>query len=288
MGGPNEIQLYADSLEQAQEWAAAAIYDVKRIEGKYSRYREDSLLAEIHSTAGKTPIKVDEETTALLNYAQTCYNESDGRFDVTAGILRRIWDFKSAVVPSQSQIDEILPLIGWNRVKWTPPELFLPLPEMEIDFGGFGKEYAVDHAAGVLEQLGVLHGFVNLGGDIRILGPHPDGNAWNIGIAHPRLPGDVLTAVQLCSGSLATSGDYERYFEHNGVRYSHILDAKSGWPARGFQSVSIMAESCLVAGSFATIAMLLGKKRGKKLLRQLRRPHIVVLDGGSVINRSDD
>jgi thiamine biosynthesis lipoprotein len=128
---------------------------------------------------------------------------------------------------------------------------------MEIDFGGIGKEYAADRMATICHEGGAVHALANLGGDIRVAGPQRDGAPWRVGISHPRLANEVLATVELASGALATSGDYERSFEIDGRRYCHIIDARSGSPATHWQSVSAMAPLCVVAGSCATIAMLL-------------------------------
>jgi thiamine biosynthesis lipoprotein len=126
-------------------------------------------------------------------------------------------------------------------------------------FGGIGKEYAADRVATILLGHGMRHGFVNLGGDIRAIGPQPDGTPWRAGIRHPRVDGVAIAAFDLAEGALATSGDYERYFDLGGKRYCHILDPRTGMPVTHWQSVSVAAPLCVVAGSCATIAMLRGE-----------------------------
>ncbi len=258
MGGPNSLQLYAADEATAQRAAQAAQAEVQRIEAKYSRYRDDSIVSRISAAAGSgTAIEVDDETAGLLDYAATVYEQSDGLFDITSGVLRKAWDFKARRIPDQSEIDALLPLIGWPKVRWQRPQLALPLKGMQIDFGGFGKEYAADRAAAVLLSLGIRHGLVELGGDLRVVGPHPDGAPWQIGIRHPRNPEAAIATIPLHRGALATSGDYERYFEQAGRRYSHLLDPQTGWPKMdGFASVSVVADQCLIAGSISTVSML--------------------------------
>jgi FAD:protein FMN transferase len=131
-------------------------------------------------------------------------------------------------------------------------------PGMELDFGGFGKEYAADRAATLLAEAGVAHGMVNLGGDIRVVGPLPDGAPWTLGVQHPRRHQELAGQIDLATGALATSGDYERYFEHDGRRYCHILDPRTGWPVQYWQSVSVVGPICTAAGALSTIAMLKG------------------------------
>jgi len=145
-----------------------------------------------------------------------------------------------------------------DKLVWQSPQLFFPVPGPELDFGGIGKEYAADRVAAICAEAGLTHGLVDLGGDLRAIGPRPDGTAWPVQLRDPRMRGRVLATVQLFGGGLATSGDYERCILVDGQRYGHILNPKTGWPARGLAGVSVVGETCLVAGSIATIAMLMG------------------------------
>ena len=241
--------------------AEAAIAEVRRIETKYSRYLLDSVVSRINAAAGRGPIEVDEETASLIGFAHELWLSSQGAFDVTSGVLRRAWDFSAGRIPSQEELDVLLPLVGWQQVEWNAPSIRLPRTGMELDFGGFGKEYAADRAAAALQQHGILHALVNLGGDIHALGPRGlpdcDGAPWDIAIERPR-PGEAgpLATIPLSRGGLATSGDYERYFERDGERYCHVLDPRTGWPTAFWQSVTVVAANTTAAGALATIAML--------------------------------
>jgi thiamine biosynthesis lipoprotein len=257
MGSPCEIQLYAANRAEAKRVADLVVADVLRLEARYSRYRPDSFLSAINRVAATGgSISVDEETAGLLNYAATCHRESGGLFDVTSGLLRQAWRFERGQLPDAAQIRALLERIGWHRLRWDPPILEFPLPGMEIDLGGVVKEYAVDRVAALCREAGVFHGLVNLGGDIRIIGPHPDGSPWRIGIRHPRRPGEVIRQLELRRGGIASSGDYERCLVVDGVRYGHVLNPKTGWPVRQLASVTVVGELCVVAGSASTIAML--------------------------------
>jgi FAD:protein FMN transferase len=174
-----------------------------------------------------------------------------------------------------------LPRVGLDKIAWDNSRLTFTIPGMEIDFGGIGKEYAVDRAAGVCAALGIHHGLVDLGGDIRLIGPHPDGTPWRIGIRHPRQPAVSMAEITLASGALATSGDYERFSEVEGQRYCHILDPRTGWPVRGLLTVSVITNECLVAGSLSTTAMLKGRD-GVAWLKALGVRHIFMEDDGRV------
>jgi len=276
MGSPCEIQLFSEAPDSAKEIADLAIADVNRLEARYSRYRDDSLLSTINRVAARGgSISVDAETAALLNYAATCYEQSEGLFDITSGILRKAWRFPRGLLPDDREVRQLLDKIGWHRLRWKPPILAFPTPGMQIDFGGVVKEYAVDRAARICQEAGARHGFVNLGGDINVMGPRADGRLWNIGVRHPRSQGALLKTIELMKGALASSGDYERCIVLDGVRYGHILHPKTGWPVRHLASVSVVADLCVVAGSAATIAML-KESAGPAWLESLGLPHLWV------------
>ena len=283
MGGAGEIQLYCKSKERADSIRDLVIQEALRIEEKFSRYRTESILSKINASAGAEAVQVDEETAALLDYADTAFVQSDGLFDITSGVLRRAWDFKSSALPTKSALGELTSLVGWNKVEWRRPFIRLPKKGMEIDFGGIGKEYAVDRACGICLENGIRSGLINLAGDLRVLGPHGV-RPWYVGIAHPRIAGEVLACVALSFGALATSGDYERFIEVDGERYCHILNPKTGWSVQDLQSVTVHAESCLVAGTATTIAMLYGEKKAQKFLSDLGLPFVVVRSNGEILS----
>ncbi|MBK9608477.1 MAG: FAD:protein FMN transferase [Betaproteobacteria bacterium] len=319
MAGIAEVQLHAAHPDDARGAFAAAQVEVERIEAKYSRYRDDSALTAINRAAGGAPVVIDAETAALLDYADACWRQSGGLFDITSGVLRRVWDFKRGTLPDPAALESALARIGWERVRrggGTAAGRGLSGGEtggdsrgdsgsspgsspggnptgdsrggtialeagMEIDFGGIGKEYAADRAAAAAGALGIRHGLVNLGGDLRIIGAHPDGRPWQVGIAHPRSPGHSIAHVPLREGGLATSGDYERFFVRDSKRYCHILDPRTGWPVDGPQAVSVIAPLCTVAGSCATIAMLKGDG-AEEYLREQGLPYLLVDREGTV------
>lgn len=281
MGGENEILICTDKSVSAEVGAERVIQEVKRIEKKYSRYLPDSVLSEINNSSGKAPVKVDEETASLLNYADACYKQSNGIFDITTGVLRKVWKFSERTLPGKKQVNEVLPFVGWEKVSWKSPMLNLPKAGMEIDLGGIGKEYAVDRCAPILLNLGLTNFLVNLAGDIRTSGNSKHNTPWSVGVTDSRDGKGVLGVLELSSGAVATSGDYERAIIMRGRRYSHILNPKTGWPTSGLQSVTVVADSCLIAGSITTTAMLLGKD-GEEYLNKINLPYILVTTDGNV------
>jgi len=282
MGSPCEINIYSKDKAGAQNVAALVIEDVKRIEMRYSRYKEDSILSEINRVAEEGgQIAVDGETMALLSYADACYQQSGGLFDITSGVLRTVWDFKSKKIPTKKAIKQVLKRVGWDKIELSSSSINFTVSGMELDFGGIGKEYAVDRAAVICQQYGVEHGLVNLGGDIRVIGPHPDGSPWMVGVSHPRKQGELLKRIAVFSGAVASSGDYERCLQINGRRYGHVINPKTGWPVQGLIAVTVIAEQCVIAGSVCTISMLM-EGRGKKWIEGIGLNYIWVDSKGGV------
>ena len=259
MASACDVRIAGLSRRKAARLAALAIAEVRRIESKFSRYRAASVVSRINAAAGSgEAIRVDAETAHLVDFAAGLHATSNGLFDITSGTLRKAWDFRAQRFPRPGDFEALLPLVGWDKVRWNGKTIELPLPGMELDFGGFGKEYAADRAATLLQENGVRHGMVNLGGDIRLIGPRVGGQPWMLGIQDPRAEDRLLAQLSLRSGALATSGDYERYFERDGVRYCHVLDPRTGWPVSAWRSVSVVAPACLAAGALTTVAMLKG------------------------------
>jgi len=215
-----------------------------------------------------------------LDYADTCYEQSDGLFDITSGSLRKIWNYQDLeqkqALPDGSLIRNALKKVGWKMVERQSGRIYLPLTGMEIDFGGIVKEYAADCVAAIAEARGIGPGIVELGGDIRMFG-NTIGESWRVGIRDPHreVLGSTIAFIKMQQGGIATSGDYERYSLIKGKKYSHILNPLTGWPVEGLSSVSVLADQCIVAGSAASIAVLKGKK-GIEWLEALGLPFLCV------------
>jgi thiamine biosynthesis lipoprotein len=277
MGSPCALHLYAPDLAAAQRLAQEAQAEVARLERKYTRYRDDSLTSEIARSAGDPAgLEVDAETAGMLDFAETAFAASEGRFDPTSGVLRRAWDFRSGRLPSQAEIDALLPLVGWQRVRWQRPRLVLPRAGMQLDFGGLVKEYAADRVALLCRRRGARSGLVDLGGDLAVIGPHPDGSPWRVGVRDPFGGERPVASLAVYAGAVATSGDTERCMLVEGRRYGHILDPRSGWPVEGPAGVTVLASHCLVAGTASTVAMLRGREAGPAWLAAEGIPHVCV------------
>ena len=261
MASPCELLIDTENKQLATELAQIAQQEALRIENKYSRYRTDNIVHAINSSHGN-PVEVDKETANLLDYAQQCYQLSEGLFDITSGILRQIWKFDgSDNIPEQQQIDNLLIHIGWEKLLWQNPNIKLQTG-MEIDFGGIGKEYAVDRAAKLIQAESQTSCLINFGGDIFVTKPRSCGSPWTVGIEDPNKhsqPENAHPYIQLSKGAIATSGDANRYLEKDGIRYSHILNPKTGWALTDApSSVTVAGDTCTEAGILSTLALLHG------------------------------
>ena len=234
-----------------------AAHEAWRIEARFSRYRPESIVSVINRSQGHAVV-VDAETAALLDYAAQCHALSQGRFDITSGVLRRCWTFDgSDRIPEPAAVAALLPLIGFEKVRWQTPRITLPAG-MEIDFGGIGKEYAVDRVLGLVAARFPGAVLVNFGGDLAA-NRAPDAGPWQVGVERPDTEREARLLLELSRGGLATSGDTHRFLLREGVRYGHILDPRSGWPVRDTpRSITVAAASCVEAGMLATFAMLRG------------------------------
>ena len=276
MGCPCELRFCADTREAFSRAVEPCMREIRRFEAKYSRYRPESVASAINRAAGVRPVLIDDETASILGYAAVCHEQSDGRFDITSGAWRHVWHRERTTLPSQRELDACAAKVGWEKVRLTERAVYLPLPGMELDFGGVVKEYAADAAAMVAGRAGIRHGLVNLGGDIRIVGPQPDGRPWPIGIVHPRHPEAAIATLSLADGAVTTSGGYERFVEIEGRRYSHLIDPRTGWPVEGLLSVSVVASQAIVAGSVATVALLQSPGDGLDWLERCGAPYLAV------------
>jgi thiamine biosynthesis lipoprotein len=267
MGSPCELVCEARKRRDALELSQLVAAEAWRIEDKFSRYLAGNIVDRINSAAGK-PVEIDDETADLLDFAATLYRLSEHRFDITSGVLRRVWRFDGGDrIPSEESVKDVLRLVGWHRVAWQRPVLEMPLG-MEIDLGGIGKEYAVDRCAALAREEGGSPCLVNFGGDLAATGRPGRRRSWKVAIEGDE-PGAPHRIIDLKQGALATSGDARRFLLKNGIRYGHILDPITGWPVPDApRSITIAADTCVEAGMISTLAMLKGAEAENFLAAQ--------------------
>lgn len=268
MGSPCEVLVDGENAQLAEELVRSAASEAWRIERKFSRYRRDNIVHAINNSSGAR-VRVDKETARLLNFAQRCFDLSDGLFDITSGVLRRAWHFDgSNRVPSEDQVKGLLRYVGWDKVRWKRPHIVLPRG-MEIDLGGIGKEYAVDRVLLRLCERHRVSVLVNFGGDLRVSGPRKGCQPWVVGVEHSRGGKASPLIVEIYDGAMATSGDAHRFLVKDGRRYGHILDPRTGWPIEHApRSVTIASTTCIEAGIFATLGLLHGAQAERFLEQQ--------------------
>jgi thiamine biosynthesis lipoprotein len=263
------VHFRTTNAKLARDVQAEVLQWVAWFEARYSRFIPDSLIGRINSAAGKHWVDVDPETDALFNLCQEMIFFTRGVFDPTALPLIRLWNWKAnpPVVPDTAAVQAAQELVGWRKIQRRPGGIFLPREGMCIDLGGIGKEYAVDRVLTLVAQHGVRGTLVDFGADVRVCGEPPEKGAWHIGLEDPKNPGKVWVGVAVTNHAVATSGDYLRHFVHQGRRYGHIIDPRSGYPVNnGVLSVSVIAPHCTVAGILSTSVCVLGPKEGMDLI----------------------
>ena len=266
LGTKCEVQYECADPGRATAFETEAIGWVAAFEAKYSRFRPDSLVSRINRAAGHDWVEIDAEMEEMLELCGSLYQLSRGVLDVTALPLLRIWDYKAEVprVPSKAEIAKARNLVGWTRVQRWNQCVRLPVAGMALDFGGWGKEYAVDMVAQLAQRHGLARVLVDFGHDLCAVGAAPGKPGWHIGLEDPARPGVACwgsIAAKDCG--VASSGDYVRGFTIEGRRFGHIVDPRTGWPvANGCRQVTAIARSCLQAGVLSTTAYILGPEAG--------------------------
>jgi len=265
MGTNCEILFRANSEQQADQFRQEAMEWVKNFEQRYSRYKDDSLIGRINTAAGKEAIPIEEEDARLFEICDQMHFLTQGLFDPTTLPLSRIWNFKAPQpqVPGKEIIEKALSKVGWKRVIRGKNSVMLPEEGMGLDFGGFGKEYAVDRVIELAARHQIANILVNFGGDVHATGSPPNAPCWHVGVEDPKKPGTPNFVIKLSNMATATSGNYMRFFEYQGRRYGHLLDHRTGFPASyTCHSATVIAKTCLEAGILATTCLIEGKDAG--------------------------
>jgi len=234
-------------------------------------YKEQSDVSRVNRNSGRS-VPVSRDVAAVVSKSIEYSRISNGALDITIDPVSRLWhrfEGETFSVPLEKSIRSALALVDYRRVTVKDSLVKLSTRGGSIDLGATAKGYAVDRGIAVLESLGAAGGLIDAGGDIRAFGRRPDGGFWRIGVRNPRVPDSIVTVLEVDARSIATSGDYERYFIKDGVRYHHILDPSTGFPARGCCSVTIIMDKALDADAIATAVFVMGPQDGMKLIESL-------------------
>lgn len=275
----------------AASFRTAALNWVANFEAKYSRFWPESLITQINRSAGGEWTSLDAEADRLFALCHELHFLTRGILDPTALPLIQLWNWKEprAQLPTDTEIESAKARVGWRRVQRSPGKIRLPEPGMSVDLGGVGKEFAVDQVTQLARSFGIAGALIDFGADLRVYGTPPDGRpAWHIGLEDPHKPGTCWTGLAVRDSAVATSGDYLRRFERDGVRYGHILDVRSGRPvANGVRSVSVLAPSCTQAGMLSTSVFVLGPVEGARLLDStMGVSGAIVTESGTVTSKN--
>lgn len=268
--------------DEVEKVIDATFSEIERLENLMSGFKEGSDVDRINKSAGIGPVKVDRDVINVIAKAKEISEITGGAFDITIGPLSKLWGFgvKKEYIPQEDDIKKLLPLIDYRQISVdeSKSEVFLNKNGMMIDLGGIAKGYAADRGVEILKNMGIKAGIVAVSGDIRTFGKRPDGKAWHIGIKHPRESEKVLTAIDLEDSSISTSGDYERFFIKDRRRYNHILNPKSGYPATGCQSVTIISKEGILVDALATGVFVLGTEKGMEFIESNKSIEGIIVD----------
>lgn len=281
MGTVVSITAVASNKDAAQAAVQAGFQEIKRLEQLLSTWRPDSDLSRVNSAAGERPVRVSEETFELVARSLEIAQMTEGGFNIAVGPAVEAWSVtERQQIPSLRDLEQLQPLVDWRVIQLDAGErtIFLPRRGMRIDVGGIGKGYAADRAANVMKQVGGFGGVVALSGDIKTFGNLPEQGGFPVGVRHPRREGSLLATITLKNEAISTAGDYERYFERDGVRYHHILDPVTLQPARECQSVTVVASDGTTADGLDTGLFVMGRERAMELIERLPGVGAIIVD----------
>lgn len=260
----------------------AAFDEIKRLEQLLSTWRSDSQLSQVNAQAGRRPVQVSPDTFQLVLRALDIAALTHGGFNIALGPAIEVWSVtEEQRIPAEKELQQLKPLVDWPSIQLNSEKqtIYLPRTGMRIDVGGIGKGYAADRAVEEMKRVGARGGVVAISGDIKTFGNLPDGGGFPVGIRHPREEGTLIAVIDLKDEAISTAGDYERYFERDGVRYHHILDPQTLQPARACRSVTVIAKEGLVADGLDTGIFVLGPEQGMALVEHLPDVEAIIIDG---------
>ena len=290
MGNRFDITVVAENIDQSNEYIDLAVTEITRIEDLISSWNDYSQTSWINKNSGIRPVKVDKELYDLIERAIGISKLTDGAFDITYASMDRIWKFDGSmtIAPSEEEISASISKVGYQNIvlNRTDTTVFLTIPGMKIGFGAIGKGYAADKAKALLIENGVPAGIINASGDMNTWGKQPDGGDWKVAITNPLKKNIAFALLPLKEGAVVTSGNYEKFILLNGIRYSHIIDPKTGYPASGLISVSVFAPSAELADALATSVFVMGKDTGLDRIDQLPSIECIVIDDKGMIFHS--
>jgi FAD:protein FMN transferase len=270
MGTRVYVQLWSEDAAKGNAAIDAVMQDMRRIDDLMSHYKPESQLSQINARANREPVQVDKELFDLIKLSTYYSQITQGAFDITYASVGYLYNYPEHIHPTEAQITDALPAVNWHNMLLDEAHHTVRFehPGMRIDLGGIGKGYAVDHGIDILKARGIEHAVVTAGGDTRILGDHM-GRPWLVAIRHPDNPQKVVTRIPLSDSAMSTSGDYERYFDEDGVRYHHIIDPHTGHSASKVRSATILAPTATQTDGMSKTAFVLGAEKALEIINSM-------------------
>ncbi len=287
MGSRFDITVVAKDPVEGDVYIDMAISEITRIEKLISSWDENSLTSEINRNSGIKPVKVDPELFDLIQRGIGISKLTDGAFDISYASMDKIWKFDGSmtVMPSEDSIKASVAKVGYHNIILDKENhtVFLKLEGMKIGFGAIGKGYAADRAKELLKSKGVVAGIINASGDMNTWGKQPDGKEWKVAITNPMDKNKVFALLPITNGAVVTSGNYEKYVTFNDIRYTHIIDPRSGYPATGIISVTVFAPKAELADALATSVFVMGIEVGLNRIEQLPQVECIIIDDKGMV-----
>lgn len=292
MGSRFEITVVAEDSTAASVHINAAIEEITRIEKLISSWDPNSQTSKINQYAGIEPVKVNPELFQLIERAKQISELTDGAFDISYASMDRIWHFDGSMLtmPSEKEIGQSVAKVGFENILLDKAKstVFLKQKGMKIGFGAIGKGYAADKAKELLRSQGVISGIINASGDMNTWGKQPNGSEWKIAITNPLDKNKAFALLPIINRAVVTSGNYEKYVEFEGKRYSHIIDPRTGYPSSGLISVTVFAPKAELADALATSVFVMGQSAGLDRINQLPNVACIIIDDKGKIITSEN
>jgi thiamine biosynthesis lipoprotein len=291
LGSPFEVTAVANDTLQANVYIDLAVAEVKRIENLISDWIPTTQISEINRNAGIKPVKVDTEVFELVERAIKISQITNGAFDISYASMDKIWKFDGSmkVMPTEEAIKKSVAKIGYKNIILNQKDqtIFLKFEGMKLGLGGIGQGFIADKVKDLLFSKGCISGIINVSGDINAWGKQPDGKPWTVGIVNPLNKNKIFATFPIEDSAVETSGSYEKYVNFNGIRYSHIIDPRTGYPANGVVSVSVFAKQTEIADALATGIFVLGVEVGLDLVNQIKGIECIIVDDKGKIHSSN-
>jgi len=292
MGSRFDISVVANSQQEGEIYIDLAISEISRIEKLISSWDPNSQTSEINRNAGVKPVKVSKELFGLIERSIAISKLTEGAFDISYASMDKIWKFDGSMkrMPTKEAIKSSVAKVGYENIilDRKNSSVFLKKKGMKIGFGGIAKGYAADKAKKLLQEKGVVAGIINASGDMNTWGRQPNGEEWKVGITNPLNKNKVFALIPISNSAVVTSGNYEKFVEFNGTRYSHIINPKTGYPSKGIISVSVFTPKAELADALATSIFVMGIDVGLDFVNQLKNIECIIIDEKGEVHTSKD